>query len=107
MNMISGPTRLLIVLLLGMPAETVFAASGVISYAKGNCFAMETEKGLTLFERSGGASPKIGMRVKGTLHDYGYQQIYGEAGNELFVGYVQYWGVGKGAELESFKKECR
>ena len=59
------------------------------------------------FERSGGASPEVGKRVKGVLYDYGYQQIYDQAGNELFVGYIQYWGVGNGAELASFKQECR
>lgn len=98
---------LIVGLLFGMTTEAVIAASGVISYAFGNCFVIETEKGLTLFERSGGASPGVGVRVKGTLHDYGYQQIYDPAGSELLVGYVQYWGVGKGAELASFKQDCR
>ncbi|MCP5017699.1 MAG: hypothetical protein GY938_20870 [Ketobacter sp.] len=99
--------KLLMVFLLGMIANAALADSGVISYVNGNCFVMATEKGLTLFERSGGAFPEVGIRVKGTLHDYGYQQIYDLVGNELLVGYVQYWGVDKGAELISFKKECR
>lgn len=98
---------LIIALLLALMTKTGFAATGTITYAAGNCFVIETEKGFTLFERSGGASPEVGVRVTGILHDYGYQQIYDQAGNELLVGYVQYWGVGKGAELDSFKQECR
>ena len=98
---------LIIALMLGLTAKIGFADTGVITYAVGNCFVIKTENGLTLIERSGGASPEVGKQVKGNLYDYGYQQIYDQAGNELFIGYVQYWGVSKGTALASFKQECR
>lgn len=83
------------------------ADTGKIIYAKGNCFVIETAKGATLFERSGGGSPAVDQAVSGVLNDFGYQQLHDASGKELMVGFVQYFGVKKEPTVESFKKSCR
>jgi hypothetical protein len=83
------------------------ADTGKITYAKGNCFVIQTAKGATLFERSGGKSPAVDDTVSGVLNDFGYQQLHDASGKELMVGFVQYFGVKKDPTIESFKKSCR
>ena len=96
------------VLVTGTASLTALAAeSGKIIYGTGNCFIIETGKGSTLFERSGGQSPKPGETVSGVLDDFGYQQLYDTGGKELMVGFVQEYGVKKPESMEAFKKSCR
>jgi hypothetical protein len=91
----------------GVSAAEVAADSGKITYGAGNCFIIETGKGSTLFERSGGQAPKAGETVTGVLHDFGYQQIFDAGGKELMVGFVQEYAVTKAASVDAFKKSCR
>lgn len=83
------------------------ADSGKIVYGAGNCFVIETGKGNTLFERSGGRAPAPGETVKGVLHDFGYQQLFDAGGKELMVGFVQEYAVQKTDNIDAFKKSCR
>jgi hypothetical protein len=92
---------------VGIPLAALAADSGKIVYGTGNCFIIETAKGNTLFERSGGQSPKSGDTIGGVLHDFGYQQLYDAGGKELMVGFVQEFGVKKTDSIEVFKKSCR
>lgn len=91
----------------GVSAAALAADAGKITYGAGNCFVIETGKGSTLFERSGGKSPKLGETVSGVLHDFGYQQIFDAGGKELMVGFVQEYAVTKAASVDAFKKSCR
>ena len=97
--------------MLGFAAATSFSAqaadSGKIIYGAGNCFVIETGKGSTLFERSGGQAPKPGETVTGVLHDFGYQQLFDAGGKELMVGFVQEYAVTQAANVDAFKKSCR
>lgn len=102
-----GLLGLLGLVLAGYPAAAQAADKGQIVYAAGNCFIIQTEKGATLFERSGGRSPKVNDTVAGVLHDFGYQQLHDASGKELMVGFVQEHGVKKDQNIESFKKSCR
>jgi hypothetical protein len=100
------------VAILGFAAAAIsFAAeaadSGKVIYGAGNCFVIETGKGSTLFERSGGQTPKPGETVTGVLHDFGYQQLFDAGGKELMVGFVQEYAVTKAANVDAFKKSCR
>lgn len=89
------------------PLAAQAADKGKIIYGVGNCFIIETGKGKTLFERSGGELPKPGETASGELHDFGYQQLYDAKGKELMVGFVQEYDVQKPENIESFKKSCR
>ena len=89
------------------PLAAHAADKGKIVYGVSNCFVIETSKGNTLFERSGGQLPKPGDTATGVLHDFGYQQLYDANGKDLMVGYVQDYGVRKGEDIEAFKKSCR
>ena len=102
-----SPLTWVFALCLATAAAAASAETGVVSYAEGNCFVLDSDEGHTLFERSGGGNPEVGTPVKGSLHDFGYKQLYDESGNELFVGYIQYWGVRDSETLESFKRDCR
>jgi hypothetical protein len=102
-----GFLGLLGLVLAGYPATAQAADKGQIIYAAGNCFIIQTEKGATLFERSGGRSPKVNDAVAGVLNDFGYQQLHDASGKELMVGFVQEHGVKKDQNIESFKKSCR
>jgi hypothetical protein len=97
--------------ILGLSAGISLAAeaadSGKIVYGTGNCFVIETAKGSTLFERSGGQAPKPGETVTGVLHDFGYQQLFDAGGKELMVGFVQEYAVKQAANVDAFKKSCR
>lgn len=90
-----------------MPNTVAAADKGVVVYGQGNCFVFKTDKGYTLFERSGGDGPKVDQVVKGTLHDFGYQQLYDRRGKELVVGFVQDFGVKPDSEVQAFKSTCR
>jgi len=96
-------------LILGLLTTSTQASadSGEVTYAVGNCYIVETDKGFTLFERSGGATPEEGQAVSGVLHDYGYQQLYDGAGKELFVGWIVDWGKSEGKATEDFRENCR
>jgi hypothetical protein len=83
------------------------ADTGKITYAKSNCFIIQTAKGVTLFERSGGKLPKVDDAVSGVLHDFGYQELRDASGKDLMVGFVQEYGVKKDKNIEDFKKSCR
>jgi len=83
------------------------ATSGKVIYAKSNCFVIQTANGATLFERSGGALPKVDDTVAGVLDDFGYQQLRDASGKDLMVGFVQEYGVKKDKNIENFKKSCR
>ena len=87
--------------------DPVSAATGTTVYATGNCYIFLTEAGHTLFERSGGQEAKNDQKVKGELHEFGYQELSDEQGNELLVGWVQNYGVKDEAEVKAFKKSCR
>jgi hypothetical protein len=102
-----SPRTWLFALCLTTTAAAASADSAVVSYAKGNCFVLDSGEGHTLYERSGGGHPEVGTTVTGDLHDYGYKQLYDASGKELFVGYIQYWGVRDSETLESFKRDCR
>ena len=93
-------------LVLGSAAADA-AGSGKVTYAKSNCFVIQTSKGVTLFERSGGKLPKVGDAVAGVLDDFGYQQLRDASGKDLMVGFVQEYGVKKDKNIEDFKKSCR
>jgi len=95
------------VLLLSWPIAANAADKGKIIYAVGNCFVIQTDNGVTLFERSGGKSPKVDAAVSGVLSDFGYQQLHDAAGKELMVGFVQEYGVKKEKNVADFKKSCR
>ena len=98
----------LLVLLANCFASLATAAeAGKVVYSVGNCFIIQTNKGATLFERSGGQTPKVGQAASGVLHDFGYQQLYDGKGKELMVGFVQEYGVKKEKSLQAFKKSCR
>jgi hypothetical protein len=95
-------------LFLILASATAGAAdTGKITYAKGNCFVIQTAKGVTLFERSGGKYPKTDDTVAGVLDDFGYQQLRDPSGSDLMVGFVQEYGVTKEKNIEKFKKFCR
>ena len=98
---------LLVLMANGFASVAMAKESGEVVYSAGNCFILQTKKGATLFERSGGQSPKVGQPVRGVLHDFGYQQLYDGKGKELMVGFVQEFGVKKEASLAAFKKSCR
>jgi len=83
------------------------ADTGKITYAKGNCFIIQTVMGVTLYERSGGKYPKVDDAVAGVLHDFGYQELRDASGKDLMVGFVQEYGVKKDKNIEDFKKSCR
>lgn len=89
------------------PLAAFAADSGKIIYGKGNCFVIETGKGKTLFERSGGLFPKEGDAIKGEMSDFGYQQLYDSGGKEVMVGFVQEYSVKTTENVEAFKKSCR
>lgn len=94
--------------LLALAANAANAAdTGKITYAKGNCFIIQTAKGVTLFERSGGRQPKVDDAVAGVLHDFGYQELRDAAGKDVMVGFVQEYAVKKDKNIEDFKKSCR
>lgn len=90
-----------------LPAAVMAAEKGKITYAAGNCFIIQTERGATLFERSGGQSPKVDQDVAGVLHDFGYQQLQDGSGKDLMVGFVQEYAVKKEKNIGDFKKACR
>ena len=92
---------------LAWPVAVMAAEKGKITYAAGNCFVIHTERGATLFERSGGQSPKVDQNVSGVLHDFGYQQLLDASGNELMVGFVQEYAVKKDKSIEDFRRSCR
>jgi hypothetical protein len=93
--------------LLSWPIAASAADKGKIIYAAGNCFVIQTDDGVALFERSGGKSPEVDTAVSGVLSDFGYQQLYNAAGKELMVGFVQEYGVKKEKNIADFKKSCR
>lgn len=94
-------------LLMSWPIAASAADKGKIIYAAGNCFVIQTDNGVTLFERSGGKSPAVDATVSGVLSDFGYQQLSDAAGKDLMVGFVQEYGVKKEKNIASFKKSCR
>lgn len=98
---------LALVLAVCHTGTTYAADSGKIVYGVGNCFVIETSKGFTLFERSGGQLPKVNQVTRGTLDDFGYQQLYDGAGRELMLGFVQDFGVTDEQTVSAFKKSCR
>jgi hypothetical protein len=89
------------------PKTVAAANNGVVVYGQGNCFIFKTNRGYTLFERSGGTGPKIDQTVRGTLHDFGYQQLFDSRGKEIVIGFVQDFGVKSASEVQAFKKTCR
>lgn len=91
-----------------MAGPALAADSGVVTYSQGNCLIIKTNRGNTLFERSGGSQPAVKQRLTGVLHDFGYQTIYDGTGKtELLVGFVQNYGVKEPSSIEAFKKTCR
>jgi hypothetical protein len=97
----------LVLIAVCAPLAAQAADTGKITYGVGNCFIIETSKGSTLFERSGGKLPKAGETLSGVLSDFGYQQLYDASGKELMVGFVQEYAVKKSENVEAFKKSCR
>jgi hypothetical protein len=95
------------VIALAWPGMAAAADKGKIIYAAGNCFVIQTDKGATLFERSGGKEPGVDVMVSGVLSDFGYQQLHDSSGKELMVGFVQEYAVKKDKNIASFKKSCR
>jgi len=102
-----GWLGLVSIVVFGWPIAAAAADTGKIIYATGNCFVIQTDKGATLFERSGGQSPKVDAAVNGVLSDFGYQQLHDAAGKELMVGFVQEYAVTKEKNIAAFKKSCR
>lgn len=98
---------LLLAIFLAVSRAALAANAGTIIYAAGNCFVIKTEKGVTLFERSGGVTAKLEQKVRGVLDDFGYQQLRDTHGKDLMVGFVQEYGVTKEANIAAFKKVCR
>lgn len=104
MNRVHFALALVICLLI---ANSASAASGTTVYASGNCYIFLTDEGHTLFERSGGKEAQKDQKVKGELHEFGYQELSDEQGNEFLVGWVQNYGVKDEAEIKAFKESCR